>query len=79
MPFVLRAVRWGFPKLEKIAPSLARRYFIKIFFTPLQYKTPEKELVIEKKSEKFFVEDLTDAGICVQLLLIGRARIRRGL
>lgn len=43
-PVLLKMVRWFFPKLEKFAPFLAHRYFIKIFFTPLKYPTPEKEL-----------------------------------
>ena len=52
---MLRAVRWTFPKVEKIAPFLAHRYFVKIFFTPLRYRVPEKEQLIEKKAEKFEV------------------------
>jgi pimeloyl-ACP methyl ester carboxylesterase len=55
VPFLLRVVRWGFPKLEKVAPWLAKKYFIRIFFTPLNYKVPEKELVAEQKAEKFEV------------------------
>jgi pimeloyl-ACP methyl ester carboxylesterase len=43
VPFPLRVVRWVLPKLEVVAPSLARRYFIRIFFTPLKYPVPEKE------------------------------------
>ncbi len=42
-PFLLKLVRWGFPRLEKYFPSLAHRYFLKIFFTPLKYPVPEKE------------------------------------
>lgn len=42
-PFLLKFVRWMFPKLEKVAPPLAHRYFLKIFFTPLTYPVPEKE------------------------------------
>lgn len=54
-PFLLKFVRWFFPLLEKTLPFLAHRYFIKIFFTPLKYKTPEKELEWENKSQKFSV------------------------
>lgn len=54
-PFLLKFVRWFFPLLEKTLPFLAHRYFIKIFFTPLKYKTPEKERVWEDKSQKFSV------------------------
>lgn len=42
-PFLLKFVRWMFPRLEKIAPPLAHRYFLRIFFTPLKYPIPEKE------------------------------------
>lgn len=42
-PFLLKLVRWGFPKLEKYFPALAHRYFLRIFFTPLKYPVPEKE------------------------------------
>ena len=52
-PLLLKIVRWLFPKAEAIAPWLARRYFIKIFFTPLRYKVPEKEREIADKAEKF--------------------------
>lgn len=51
-PPLLRFIQWGFPKLEKIAPVLAYRYFIKIFFTPLRYPTPDKEKEIAAKAEK---------------------------
>lgn len=57
-PFLLKFVRWGFPKLEKLAPRLAQRYFIHIFFTPLRYKTPEKE----RKAETFATEFRFDAA-----------------
>lgn len=42
-PPLLKFVRWFFPKLERIAPSLAHRYFLKIFFSPLKFPIPEKE------------------------------------
>jgi predicted alpha/beta hydrolase family esterase len=48
-PPLLKFVRWFFPKLERIAPFLAHRYFLKIFFTPLQFPVPEKE----RKAKKF--------------------------
>jgi pimeloyl-ACP methyl ester carboxylesterase len=52
---MLKAVRWVFPKVEAVAPFLARRFFVKIFFTPLNYRTPEKELLSEQKAEKFTI------------------------
>jgi predicted alpha/beta hydrolase family esterase len=49
-------VRWFFPRLEKFAPPLAHRYFLKIFFTPLKYKTPDKELTAEKFARTFQIK-----------------------
>jgi pimeloyl-ACP methyl ester carboxylesterase len=42
-PLMIRFVGWLFPKLERIAPALADKYFIYIFFTPFHYREPEKE------------------------------------
>jgi pimeloyl-ACP methyl ester carboxylesterase len=42
-------MRWAFPKLEVVAPGLARRLFIRLFFTPFRYPVPEKE----RKAETF--------------------------
>jgi hypothetical protein len=42
-PFLLRAVRWFFPRLERLSPALAGRFFIQLFFTPLNYPVPPKE------------------------------------
>jgi pimeloyl-ACP methyl ester carboxylesterase len=55
-PFLLKFVRWVFPKLERFAPSLAQRYFIRIFFTPLNYKVPEKEKQLQKLAERFLID-----------------------
>jgi pimeloyl-ACP methyl ester carboxylesterase len=54
-PPLLKVVRWIFPKLEVIAPFLAHRYFIKIFFTPLKYQVPEKEKEMQAKADLFIV------------------------
>ncbi|HEY9049559.1 MAG TPA: alpha/beta hydrolase [Ohtaekwangia sp.] len=52
-PLALKFVRWVFPKAERLAPSLAYRYFTRLFFTPLRYTTPEKERKAETFSDKF--------------------------
>ncbi|HEY3402560.1 MAG TPA: alpha/beta fold hydrolase [Ohtaekwangia sp.] len=52
-PFLLKVIRWGFPKLEVIAPSLAHKFFVKLFFTPLRYTTPEKERKAETFADQF--------------------------
>jgi hypothetical protein len=43
-PLLLRLTRTMFPVLEKISPFLAVRFFTQLFFTPLRYQYPEKEL-----------------------------------
>lgn len=63
-PFLLRLVQWGFPKLEKFFPALAHRLFITLFFTPLRYKTPPKEIEIRETAEKIRIQ-LAD-GIEIQ-------------
>ncbi len=55
VPFLLRLIPWLFPKLEAVAPSLAHRYFIHLFYTPFKYQTPEKEKEILKASTGFHV------------------------
>src|SRR5690606_23686327 len=67
-PFSLKAVRWIFPRLERIAPFLAHRYFLKIFFTPLKYITPEKELKAQGFAKK---ETITAAGQQIQMYIWG--------
>lgn len=62
-PLPLKIVRWVFPKLERIAPSLAHRYFIKLFFSPLRYKATDKERKAETFATKF---TLKVAGLQVQ-------------
>jgi predicted alpha/beta hydrolase family esterase len=62
-PLVLKIVRWVFPRLEKFAPPLARRYFLRIFFTPLSYPVPEKELLAQSFAKKF---TLAAAGKTIQ-------------
>jgi pimeloyl-ACP methyl ester carboxylesterase len=54
-PFLLKFIPWAFPKVEKIAPSLAHKYFIHLFYTPFKYKTPEKEKELIKTAHEFSV------------------------
>ena len=42
-PFALRAISWLFPRVEKLTPWLAQRWFVRIFFTPARYKVPYGE------------------------------------
>jgi pimeloyl-ACP methyl ester carboxylesterase len=54
-PLPLRIIPWLFPKVEAIAPSLAHKYFIHLFYTPFHYKTPEKENEITKAARQFSI------------------------
>lgn len=52
-PVLLKIIRWGFPKLEAIAPVWAQKIFIRLFFSPLHFTTPEKERKAETFAELF--------------------------
>jgi pimeloyl-ACP methyl ester carboxylesterase len=69
-PLPLKIVRWLFPKLERFAPSLAHHYFLKLFFSPLRYPTPEKERKAETFATKF---SITVMGKYVQAYSWGEA------
>lgn len=61
-PFPLKVVRWLYPKVERVLPSLAHQYFLRLFFTPLRYGVPEKEKKAESFAEKFTL-DVADKKI----------------
>jgi pimeloyl-ACP methyl ester carboxylesterase len=52
VPFMLRVVRWWFPRLERFTQPLATRLFVQLFFTPLHWGFPEKELEWVDKADK---------------------------
>lgn len=52
-PLMLKVVRWLFPKVEVLAPTVAYKFFIRIFFTPLQYPLPEKERELAARAKPF--------------------------
>ncbi len=52
IPFLLRAVRWLYPRLERWAPPLAERIFRLVFYVPLSYPVPEKEKEAEATAVK---------------------------
>ena len=54
-PIALRIVGWLFPKVEKIAPWLAKRWFVRIFFTPVRYKMPYGEVEMAQKANTYKV------------------------
>ena len=54
-PLLLRIVQKIYPLLERTLPCVAHRFFVTIFFSPLNYAVPEKEKDTEKKAEKFII------------------------
>jgi pimeloyl-ACP methyl ester carboxylesterase len=52
-PLLLKVIRWTYPKVETVFPFLAHRFFLTLFFTPLKYKAPEKEIKAASFAEKF--------------------------
>jgi len=52
-PLPLRIIRRVYPFLEKTMPGVAFKLAFTLFFTPIKYKTPERELPVLKKAEKF--------------------------
>lgn len=70
IPFALRLVRWFFPKLEWLSGGLAVEYFEKIFFSPLRYQAPEKELECEQQAT---LEEIVANGLKIQTYRWGDA------
>lgn len=58
IPFVLVLTAWLFPKVEKLAPWLAKRWFVDIFFSTARYPLPppEKELIATAKKDHLWFE-----------------------
>jgi len=70
-PLLLKLIRWGYPRAERLVPPLAHRYFVRLFFTPLRYGVPEKEKKAETFAQKFAVEA---AGLKIQCYSWGAGR-----
>jgi pimeloyl-ACP methyl ester carboxylesterase len=52
-PLPLRIMRNVYPILEKIIPGLAFQAAFRLFFTPIRYDTPKRELPVLEKADKF--------------------------
>lgn len=52
-PLPLRILRNVYPVLEKIIPKIAFSIAFRLFFTPMRYATPDRELPIQEKAKKF--------------------------
>ncbi len=55
-PLSLRLIRWGYPKLEILAPNFATRLGIDWFLTPLRYPYPDPEKEIAFDARKSIIE-----------------------
>ncbi len=42
-PFLLRAIKWSYPKIECIAPPVAHHLAWNLFFSPFRFKRPVRE------------------------------------
>jgi pimeloyl-ACP methyl ester carboxylesterase len=60
-PLSVKLIRWVYPKLEKLAPKIAHKFAIRLFFKPFSYPVPEKELKALKFSQSYTidVDDIT--------------------
>lgn len=56
IPFALRFIAWGYPKVERIAPQLAHRWFVNLFFSPPRYPIPKHEHHVIQRAKKFSVQ-----------------------
>ena len=52
-PLPLRILRAVYPVLEKTIPGIAFQIAFRLFFTPIRYATPNRELPIQEKAKKF--------------------------
>jgi esterase/lipase len=55
-PLALRLISWGFPKVELLAPWLAKRWFVDIFFSTAKYKLPYGEVEAADKASKYQIQ-----------------------
>ncbi len=56
IPLSLRFVAWAFPKVEKLAPWIAERWFVRIFFSTAKYQFPKAEIEMANKANKYNIE-----------------------
>lgn len=52
-PLPLRIISSVYPTLEKLLPLIAYKLAYRFFFTPIKFKTPERELPILEKAGRF--------------------------
>lgn len=49
----MKAIGWGYPKLEKIAPELAYKWAARMFFKPVKFKAPPHEMLERASALRF--------------------------
>jgi pimeloyl-ACP methyl ester carboxylesterase len=52
-PMPLRILRTVYPVMEKVIPGIAFNIAFRLFYTPIRYKTPERELPLQESAKKF--------------------------
>lgn len=55
-PLALRIIGWAFPKVERVAPWIAKRWFVKIFFGTAKYKMPAAEEEMARLATKYQID-----------------------
>lgn len=50
---VPRSLKFGIQTLQKLAPTLAKKLALKVFFTPIKFPTPERELPYKNKANMY--------------------------
>lgn len=55
-PLALQIIGWAFPKVERIAPWFAKKWFVKIFFGTSKYKVPEGEAQMAELATKYQID-----------------------
>ncbi|RAW01742.1 alpha/beta hydrolase [Pseudochryseolinea flava] len=53
IPLALRTIQWIFPRVEKLAPRIAEKWFINLFFSPPRFPIPANELKFIEEAERF--------------------------
>lgn len=51
----MKAIRWSYPKLETIAPTLAHKMAWNLFFSPIKFKKPAREENIYNSAQKSWI------------------------
>lgn len=51
MPLSMAFIRWLFPRLERVAPFVARRWFTKLFFSPVRFPQPAAERALLQNAQ----------------------------